>query len=484
MAPGDTARLYHRLSSYLYPSEDEWPIDALPPPIDHPLVVQDFVPLDRGRFPASYKAYEASLPTVDLPRTWPIPDAAATAVLGGVGAARPTPPDLASLARLLHLSAGIVRVSDRSGHHWLFRAAGSAGGRFPLEVYVSARGVAGLPDGVHWYDPAAHALLRVGPPAEGGNATTIVVTAVPWRTAWKYAERGLRHAYWDAGTMLAQTLTLAESAGHLPRLWTTFPDADVARLVGADGDHEFPVGIVGLGDGAPAITPAGPAVAGELDADSVEFPLVTTAHHAGDRDSLGDPWPAPPPLDAPLPPSADLDTVALQRGSARILDAGATIGRDAFEYAVAASLRGSRVPHVIAVHAVDGMEPGLYRPPDLERPFRAGRLREELFRVCLEMAQGRDAAFVDLAIADLAAVDDRGYRDAQIDSGIAEGRYHLAAYALGIGATGMTFLDDEVGKLLGERWSGLLLTCVGVPTYRTTPGGPPGKPSTVVIPNP
>jgi hypothetical protein len=40
----------------------------------------------------------------------------------------------------------------------------------------------------------------------------------------------------------------------------------------------------------------------------------------------------------------------------------------------------------------------------------------------------------------------------------------------------MTFLDSEIPALLGEPLAGLLLTCVGVPTYRHRPGGPPGSP--------
>ena len=63
----------------------------------------------------------------------------------------------------------------------------------------------GLADGVHWYDPVGHALLAVGPPADR-EVTTLIVTGVPWRTAWRCAERAFRHINWDAGTMLAQAL--------------------------------------------------------------------------------------------------------------------------------------------------------------------------------------------------------------------------------------------------------------------------------------
>jgi hypothetical protein len=372
-------------------------------------------------------------------------------------------------------------------HWWTFRAAGSAGGRFPLELYVSARGVDGLEDGVWWYEPRRHALVRVGPPAAGA-ATALVVTGVPWRTGWKYAERGFRHIYWDAGSMLAQTMAVAESGGLEPRLWTRFPDKDVARLVGADGVEEWPVSVVGLGPGEPAIDPAGEAVDGSLGVEPREFPLVTLAQHAGDVDRLGHPWPAAPPLPDPAPPSDDLDTVVLRRGSARRLDPAASAARDAFACSVSAALRGSSVPHVVAVHAVDGVEPGLYRWPDLDRPVRARDLRNELLSVCWDQDLGGDAAFVVIGAADLGATDDRGYREAQLDAGIVSGRLHLAAYALGLGASGMTFLDDEIEALLapvvpGESVGGLLITCVGVTEYPGRPGGMPGRPAEIFTPS-
>ena len=146
------------------------------------------------------------------------------------------------------------------------------------------------------------------------------------------------------------------------------------------------------------------------------------------------------------------------------------------------SLRGTRVPHFIAVHAVEGLAPGLYRWPDLERPLRRGPLRDELWVACYGQDLGRDASFVVIGAVDLDLLDDRGYREAQLDAGIVEGRLHLAAYALGIGASGMTFLDSEIPALLGEPLAALLFTCVGVPHHRTKRAGTPRDPADVSEP--
>jgi hypothetical protein len=88
-----------------------------------------------------------------------------------------------------------------------------------------------------------------------------------------------------------------------------------------------------------------------------------------------------------------------------------------------------------------------------------------------------------MAASDLAGLDDCDYREVQIDAGIVEGRLHLAAFALGFGASGMTILDSELEHLLGERLAGLLFTCVGRPTYRNRPGGGPGEPVMIDIPS-
>jgi SagB-type dehydrogenase family enzyme len=462
----------HRLTSY------DGDGRAWTEPADDPRVVRDFEVNDLSRLPWFYKRYGRPLPRVPLPRDLPATTATATAVLAGTAAAAPAALDLPQLSRLLYLSAGVVRTAARPYGAFLFRAAGSAGGRFPLELYVAVPGAAALPAGVHWYDPRDHALVRVGP-APRGDAPAVVATGVPWRTGWRYRERGYRHVYWDAGTMLAQLLAAADSAGLSATLRTRFPDAAVGALVGADGVHEWPVAVVALGDGTPAIDATGAAAAGDVDAAPVEFPLATAAQRAGDGDALGPPWERGAPVAVPLPGSRPVEAVVLARASQRRMDPTRGLPASLLRTAMAAALRGVAVPHRVVVHDVDGLAPGVYRWPDLSAPVRPGALRDELYRVCLRQGLGHDAAFVAIAATDVGALDDRSYREAQLAAGLVEGRLHLLAYDLGAGASGMTFVDSEVPALLGEPLDALLFTCVGVPEYAPATGGPPGAPTAV-----
>jgi SagB-type dehydrogenase family enzyme len=461
----------HRLTSY--DPGREWT-----DPVDDARVLQDLEVNDLSRLPWFFKRYAQPLAVTPLLRRLPATDAPAVAVLAGTADVPSTTLELPQLSRLLHLSAGVVRTIERPYGTHPFRAAGSAGGRFPLELYVAVPGGTALPAGVHWYDPQGHVLVQIGPPPNG-EAPAVVVTGIPWRTGWRYRERGYRHVYWDAGTMLAQLLAAAASGGTAPRLYTRFPDAAVARLVGADRVHEWPVAVVALGDGSPALDATGSAARGEVDAAPLEFPLVTAAQRAGELDTLGRPWDPGTSVATSLENAEPTETVVLARGSQRRMDPTRGLSESLLRTSMDVSLRGIDVPHVVAVHDVQGLAPGLYRWPELATPERRGDLRDVLYRVCLEQGLARDAAFVAIAAADVGALDDRAYREAQLAAGLVEGRLHLVAYALGASASGMTFVDSEMPALLGHPPDALLITCVGVPEYKSTPGGPPGAPSSI-----
>jgi SagB-type dehydrogenase family enzyme len=150
--------------------------------------------------------------------------------------------------------AGIVRTQDNrdyGGGTIYWRAYSSAGALFPVEAYVAAR------DGLYSFDPLSPGLVRIGgdvraPLAEAAALAAspqelVVLTGLHNRTGWKYMERGYRHVWWDAGTMLANLLALATADDLAPRLYTAFVDDLVNDVLGVDGEHEYALALLGLG---------------------------------------------------------------------------------------------------------------------------------------------------------------------------------------------------------------------------------------------
>jgi len=118
-----------------------------------------------------------------------------------------------------------------------------------------------------------------------------------------------------------------------------------------------------------------------------------------------------------------------------------------------------------------------WRDGDLEL-VRPGQFREITQQLCLNQPLGGDSAYTAFHSADLDMVLDalgaRGYRVAQLEAGLASGRLSLAAFTLGGGATGLTFFDEPVRRFFATSASCMLVTSVGIPEYRNTPGGRPG----------
>jgi hypothetical protein len=152
----------HRLTSYM-PGRD-WDVAT-----DDPRIVQDLEANDMARLPWFFKRYAERMPRLPLPRELPATSEPAVAVLAGRAEVKPTPLDLPNLSRLLYLSAGVVRTMDRDYGIHPFRAAGSAGGRFPLEHALAS--------GMTFLDSEVPALL--GEPLDGLLFTCVGVPRYP-----------------------------------------------------------------------------------------------------------------------------------------------------------------------------------------------------------------------------------------------------------------------------------------------------------------
>jgi SagB-type dehydrogenase family enzyme len=472
----------------------------------HPERLISFRPLDPSNRPAPFKSYP-DLEARRLPRTIVRSSVPATEVLSGhQGEAREMDEDL--LGTVLFLTAGVSRFTaggpGGEDRVW-FRTAMSAGNLHPVEVYV-------VRSGVHHYDPLDHALAPLRPDGEVPEAdggATIILSGIPFRTCWKYGERGWRHLWWDAGTMLANLLATAAAHGLAARVLTGFADDAVAQLVGIDGVEEMPLAVVELGDASFAAPPPG-----SLDVPRarplpvaprvLRFPLVEEAQSAGALDQEGVArWldgaraasrPAPDLVDPPTGDFGDqrIEDVILQRGSTRVF----RVERAApqlLEWTVPAAARpaafdvvpgATLIEHFANVHDVPEAEPGGYRYTSdmgFEGRVRIADVRAAGAGLCLGQPLGGDSAFTvfHAAVLDrlLATLGPRGYRVAQLEAGVASGRLSLNAFALGGGATGLTFYDGLVSRYFQTDASPLLATAVGVPDTPPVPSGTPGQPA-------
>lgn len=469
--------------------------------------------LDWANKPHPFKGYEGDLESVPLPEAprmgVPSPDAVAAGATGG-GL------DLAGLARLLVYGAGVIRKLEQGGRTIHFRTYASAGALYPVELYVASGELDGLGAGVYHFDPLERRLVRLrsgdrrpelvraagGEPAVGEAEAVLVCSGIPWRTCWKYTERGYRHLFWDCGTILANVLALAASAELSARVVTGFVDAEVEAVCGLDGDREFPLCLVALGSGEETRAVEGPAepvalAERPLSQERVEYPAIVEVNDAGrlvDPDAVTA-WrgevAAPSSsdggqgLDLAAPPRTDLELedVIRRRGSTRrfgrrpmpagvlrsVLETGTT--------EIPADHRSGLIRPYLVVHAVEDMGPGAYAWDDGGLvPLRGGELRREAGYLCLGQRLGATGAATLFLMADLgAALDawgDRGYRVAELEGGIAAGRMYLAAHAHGFGATGLTFFDEDVTEFFSPNASGLdcmLVVAVGERIGRLLP---------------
>jgi SagB-type dehydrogenase family enzyme len=127
----------------------------------------------------------------------------------------------------------------------------------------------------------------------------------------------------------------------------------------------------------------------------------------------------------------------------------------------------------LIVNAVDGVAAGAYAydvAGGVLQLLRAGEFRSEAGFLDLGQELAADAAVNVYLLSPLdrvlARFGDRGYRAAQLEAAIVGGRLYLAAYALGLGATGLTFFDDDVTRFFSPHAAGksvMFLLAAGVP---------------------
>jgi SagB-type dehydrogenase family enzyme len=321
-------------------------------------------------------------------------------------------------------------------------------------------------------------------PAVAHAPVTIICTGTYWRNAWKYHSRTYRHFGWDNGTILANLLAMSAASNLSAKIVAGFLDSQVNALLDLDTNREVALSVVPIGykkakpSAAPTISPLQlPLVA--YSETEVEYPAMRKMHDASSLASAAEvtAWrgktppsqlPAPkgtvtplqPPDDSTLP-SDSIEQVISRRGSTR------KFSRDSITLPQLSTLldratrgipadfldpRGSHLNDLyLILNHVQGLAAGAYVyhwEKKLLELLKPGDFREKAGYLGLEQQIPLDAAVNVFFLADLKRIlqrfGNRGYRAVQLEAGIIGGKLYLGAYAQRLGASGLTFYDDDV----------------------------------------
>lgn len=422
-------------------------------------------------------------------------------------------PSAKSLAEILFLSAGITRRRSYPGGEMLFRAAACTGALYHIDLYVVCGALADLEAGVYHFSPQDFSLRRLragdyravlvdatgGEPALARSPCVIACASTYWRNAWKYQARAYRHCYWDSGTILANLLAAAASRSIPANIVVGFVDDTVSRLLGLDSHCEAPLSLVALGDQptqhieqAPAMTTLSFETVA-LSKRLIDYPAMREMHEASslaaaaevaawregkaegggrkDEDKSQNLLVSLRPLNDEWIVRDSVDEVILRRGSTRRF-ARASISFSELSTMLDRATRGIPADFLfgngdslneiyLIAHAVDGLSPGSYFYRRAQHAFqllKAGDFRSEAGSLGLGQEIPADCSVNVYFLADLNSIlkrfGNRGYRAAQLEAAIMGGKLYLAAYAQRLGASGLTFFDDDVTEFFSPHAEG------------------------------
>ncbi len=219
--------------------------------------------LDWEHQPAPYKVYKDALDTIQLPRPeftefndkkdfW--------TVLINRHSTRnfsSEPLTLMQLSLLLFGMTGITRVYPQ----FSFRVSPSAGGLYPIEVYITSNNVVDLKKGIYHYNISDHALelIKIGDfsldvakacldqKMAYKSAVNVIWTAMIERSKWKYLQRCYRYLYLDCGHIAQNFYLVAEALNLGACTIGAIYDDELNTILGIDGKEEIAlyVGVVG-----------------------------------------------------------------------------------------------------------------------------------------------------------------------------------------------------------------------------------------------
>ena len=158
------------------------------------------------------------------------------------------------ISQLLWSAQGITESAESK------RTSPSAGGTYPLEIYINIKDAEELTPGIYKYSPKNHTLVQIvdgkksleisnaalGQDFINKSPVNIIITAIHERTTQRYGNRGEQYVHMEAGHTAQNIYLQCESLDLATVGVGAFNDDEVAQILQLN-EEEHPLYIMPIG---------------------------------------------------------------------------------------------------------------------------------------------------------------------------------------------------------------------------------------------
>lgn len=432
----------------------------------------------------------------------------------------PSSMDFSVLSSILHLSHSITAKAKYGGNYFYYRSVASAGALYPFETYVWAMNLPGIDGGLYHHNIARDGLEQLRHGGEGfevrellGSEDTVIptlvffVSAIFFRSSWKYRDRAYRYHLLDSGHLL-ENLTLAlEYHGLDYDICYDFKDTGVNQFLHVDPAREVCLAAVIVQgrsvsetttENGPKLPATDFSVYSKVSSGEVDYPAIRSIHslttksvnyQSIDRKKLAN-------LGLPLKFETKVNIRNIASPSIGYPDA--VFGRRSLRNFIKKQVSTAQIDYLLSITGfadpasngiqtglivsdVEGLANGFYLYDANDRSLfeaRKGDLIDDMTHICLDQAWLANCAAHFLIMANMREIEcqfgPRGYRRALLTAGRLGQRLYIGATSLMFGCCGIgAFYDSEASKLLGLNDDSRLVYLLGVGPIKKRSGTTP-----------
>ncbi len=351
------------------------------------------------------------------------------------------------------------------GSFYTLRTQPSAGALYPCEIYLQIRGIKGILSGVYHYDQKEKNIVLLHEIQNDGieyfftqnqkySGINFLISAVPFRSSWKYNDRAIRYILLDSGHQLGAIYAYNVYQGIENSVLFDFDKLTLNQQFGFRADEVFTVGLIPITKTQKEATKipkeffyASPC--DYLEGNDFIYESYTQTAIKSTNESL-------PNFFAKTSQKELKDTI-LKRRSIRAFKKE-SITQEEFEFIIDGLFEFAQNVEIelfYVVHNVPSLVSGIY---DNDGLIEANDYKEKCKYLALEQNIGGDAAVIFF----FTAPSNIDFQKNYIMAGFIAHIIYLKATLKNIGTSGIgAYYDDEVKKFLGTPNDILYLLAIG-----------------------